>query len=129
MKAEPRPRSNDGIWVLLCAGAIAALGCGGKAEGGSDGTDDDGSNSPAATPSASASGAKSDAGAPSTPWQGTPLGPCVLGEEQGKATECRYYAEGRCYAKKLDACACICPRDKETTCSSSFDVPTRVLCY
>ncbi len=34
--------------------------------------------------------------------------------------ECMWLAEGRCYAEKLEACACICPLDHESICSSGF---------
>ena len=59
---------------------------------------------------------------------------CELGpRDEGQSGEdCLWLAKGRCYADKLEACACVCPRDRESICSSDFDNDagrTPVSCY
>jgi hypothetical protein len=66
---------------------------------------------------------------------GTPLGECELGfradEEPGR--RCDWVYQGRCYATKVDACECACPRGRKgSVCSSDFAEPngrTPVSCY
>jgi hypothetical protein len=92
--------------------ALALLGaCGGKVDG-----DDEAPQSPPAMSGSSgaASGFSDD----------TPLAECELGFEPGSAPErdCHWLAADRCYATKLAACACICPRGAQhSVCASEFD--------
>lgn len=48
---------------------------------------------------------------------GCKRGPVDQGE---MGAECLWLADGRCYADKLEACACICPVSHESICSSGF---------
>ena len=61
------------------------------------------------------------------------LGECELGPSpDDEAGPCNWLAKDRCYDTKAAACACICPRDGPSVCSSGFyggeDSRTRVLC-
>ena len=55
---------------------------------------------------------------------GVALPGCQLGfdPEDADGRPCNWVAQGRCYEEKLEACACICPRDTAVTsnCSSGF---------
>lgn len=44
------------------------------------------------------------------------LGECLLGTKPGAGQPCTFLAEQRCYPDSPSACACICPRDQDTTC-------------
>jgi hypothetical protein len=131
-------RSEVSRWCGLAAALslFALAACGGRTEGGfgdldtppvaldpGQGNDDPGSID-------GNNGAGGNKGSRGGLWGNkTPLEPCVLGIEQWRVTECDYYAEGRCYATKLAACACVCPPDSQNSvCLSSFDVPSRVTC-
>ena len=50
------------------------------------------------------------------------LPPCVPGLERRAAraggVDCNWLVSGRCYEDRLDACACACPRDRDSTCIS-----------
>jgi hypothetical protein len=66
----------------------------------------------------------------------TELPACVKGWEPGsQSTYCPWLAsDGFCYAEKMDACACICPRDHDSTCQSGLpgggpSARTSVICY
>jgi hypothetical protein len=68
------------------------------------------------------------------PGDDVALPSCELGpRDEGQSGEdCLWLAKGRCYADKLEACACVCPRDRESICSSDFDNEagrTPVSCY
>lgn len=128
MKATAWMRNSSGVGSVLIVALLAAVACGGRTEGGPE-SDYSSGGSDGNAPSSSG-GAANQQGGKGTSFGSTTLGPCVLGVEQWRADECDYYAEGRCYAKKLDACACVCPRNlSNTTCLSSFDVPSRVTCF
>lgn len=63
----------------------------------------------------------------------TPLGDCSPGYpyEPGSDEPCPYLAEGLCYPDKLAACACVCPADHDSWCSSGYPTggqPTVVTC-
>lgn len=58
---------------------------------------------------------------------------CVLGFVRSKdPTRCIYQFEDYCYEEKLLACACACPRHRDSVCVSGFPgppgVPTQVSC-
>ncbi len=58
-----------------------------------------------------------------TPFKDTPLGPCAEGFDPDEAPNdpCDWLGEdGLCYATKEAACDCVCPRDRDSTCSSGF---------
>lgn len=70
---------------------------------------------------------------PMTP-QMTPLPPCELGPTRSEArragVRCRWLFEDRCYEERIAACACACPRDRNSTCvSGQQDTAVRVRCY
>jgi hypothetical protein len=88
------------------------LGCGGKLE-----DDDDGE--------AEERGRGSDSEAPSI-TSITELPPCRLGFDPNlePTRPCDWLANDLCYAQKLEACACICPRNRtDSLCSSGFYFP------
>lgn len=68
------------------------------------------------------------------PLPATPLGECVPGHSHYQAPElpCPWMADGLCYPDKLAACACACPRDRDSWCTSDFPkddgAPTQVWC-
>ncbi|HET9934401.1 MAG TPA: hypothetical protein VFQ35_27045 [Polyangiaceae bacterium] len=128
MKAKGSLRNSHSA-VLLALACLAGVACGGRTEGGeTDPTDSSAGGASNATPGSG--GATSGQGSNGSGFGSTTLPPCVLGVEQWLADACDYYAEGRCYEKKLEACACVCPRNvANTTCLSSFDVPARVTCF
>lgn len=117
----------------LALGLVVALG--GVACGAATGLDSDppskGAPEPQPEPRPSGSsrpgsnspGSNSPGGRPSTPGGQSgvdlpsfELGECELGERPNRVEECPYLAEGLCYEDVQSACACICPRDKETFC-------------
>lgn len=55
----------------------------------------------------------------------TPLGECEPGFAYGSNADepCPWIAEGLCYATKLEACACVCPVDHDSWCTSGFPKP------
>lgn len=109
---------------LVATVSLLGIACGGRAiDDSGDGVPDVGGNGTQA-----GAGGKSPKG---TVLDGkTPLPPCVRGVEQWRSDVCEYFAEGLCYATKLEACACVCPRDSQSsTCLSSFDVPSQVRCF
>jgi hypothetical protein len=104
----------SGPTLVICA-ALLGVACGGKVESGGP------------------SGPSSDAAANDGGWDfsSQPLPPCVLGNPASFAASCSYLVDGRCYAKKLDACACACPADHDSVCISDFpsnDAPVQVSC-
>ena len=128
MKAKALMRNSRGVRSLFVAASFAAMACGGRTEG-DPASDYTSGGSDSNAPSGSA-GSSSQPGGKGTNFGSTTLPPCVLGVEQWRADKCDYYAEGRCYAEKLEACACVCPRNvANTTCISNFDVPSRVTCF
>lgn len=107
----------------LCGAALLLLACGGQAErtieegGGSGG----GSKVPSG-------GRPND-----DPNGGTPLQPCEPGFTRfdGSGRSCNWLAEGLCYEAKEAACACVCPRDRDSLCLSGFGTEgsaTPVIC-
>ncbi len=100
-------------WV--CFGLSLLLGaCGGRSERHEGG--DDGAASPV-TKGDEPGGGDDDGPGDEVTLPGCDLGPADRG---GMGAECMWLAEGRCYAEKLEACACICPLDHQSICSSGF---------
>jgi hypothetical protein len=64
-------------------------------------------------------------GQPQAPGDQVSLPGCELGDRDigRRGEECLWLADGRCYADKLEACACICPAGNGSVCSSGFDDP------
>jgi hypothetical protein len=122
-----RPFSWGGPPVrFLWAALIAGVACGGKA---TDDSDDEGN-----APTAQRDPAPAGEGDSSASNGGTPLPECRLGFDSDEEPDrpCNWLANGRCYEDKLAACACVCSRKKNTTCSSGFDEPNgrvKVSCF
>lgn len=109
-------------WVYL-GFVLSALACGGRSERNESG--DDG-----AAPVVK-NGDDDDPGGggdddDDSPIDGVPLPGCDPGAlDHGQmGAECLWLADGRCYSDKLEACACICPLDHESICSSGFPYDT-----
>lgn len=91
---------------MACGGAVE------RAEG--DAPSDEGQD---AQGSGAARGDGNDAGDAGA----LPLEECELGLLPGESTDsCNWLADERCYETKAKACACICPRDGASVCSSDF---------
>ena len=61
-----------------------------------------------------------------------PLGECKPGFAPGTpGKECRWLSDGLCFEERDAACACACPRDKDSICQSSLidPYPIEVFCY
>jgi hypothetical protein len=101
--------ARAGFAVLL----LLFAGCGGRVERGDGSLDDAGSQSS------------------SDPID--PLPDCVLGPPVGTVAPCPYSVKGRCYDKKLRACACACPSDHVSVCTSDYPsadaAPVEVTCF
>jgi hypothetical protein len=96
-----------------------SCGCGGQAERAID--DRPGEGQAQADGSGSATG------------NTVPLGACMPGFDRYENLDrpCNWLADALCYDTKDQACACICPRDKESLCLSGLPAPgsaTRVTC-
>jgi hypothetical protein len=103
-------------WV--CFGlALLVIGCGGRSE--RHESDDDGTASPATSGDPGGGDGDDDDDAPgdAVTLPGCDPGPTDHGQT---GAECLWLADARCYSDKLDACACICPVDHESICSSGF---------
>lgn len=125
--ARYRMTASSLLAVVLTPLVIA---CGGRTEGGLADVDIPPDTSPQTSGDDPGSTVGSNGSKGTVLRKTTPLQPCVPGIEQASATVCDYYAEGRCYVTKLDACACVCPRNSQNSiCLSSFDVPSRVTCF
>lgn len=101
-------------WV--CFGLSLLLGaCGGRSERHEGG--DDGAASPSTKGEEPGGDDDDDVPGNEVTLPGCDLGPADRG---AMGADCMWLAEGRCYADKLEACACICPLDHESICSSGF---------
>jgi hypothetical protein len=116
-------------WLIRAGWLVALLAgaCGGRASG--DVLDD--GIEPIDPATQAGTGGSSHSGKKGTVLEEpTSLGPCNPGVELASATSCDFVVKDLCYPTKLAACACACPRDSQSsTCASSFDVPSRVICY
>ena len=113
-------------FAALC---LLAVACGGRTDQGEEETD--GSDEAPAAPDGSDPGAE-----PGTPDEGVALPGCEKGFDRYKepSRSCNWVAKGSCYEDKLEACACVCPRDTSAAshCSSGFPVEdgaVDVYCY
>jgi hypothetical protein len=119
-----------GRWVCL-AGAlfVAVSACGGRVEVVGDGT-----GSGAGKPSGSGGSTSPEGTAPGGSST-VDLPPCVKGWEPDTGSlTCPYLgSDGLCYDEKLSACACVCPRNRESSCWSGTSYNeysrTRVDCF
>jgi hypothetical protein len=102
-----------GWWTL--SGAVLLVGCGGIVERSSGGTGDGAPQAPSEQPG-------DDSGAPGIdPRSDTELGECVLGYLETFSKPCAWVADDRCYDARQMACNCVCPRDRDSQCTSGFD--------
>jgi hypothetical protein len=103
--------------LLIVAAVLGAIACGGKTEEG-DGFGDGGT----AGASGSSGSGSSGSGGGGSGGPGTPLGECKMGTPPPATFEepCAWLAKDLCYETKEAACACICARDRKTTCISSL---------
>lgn len=114
--------------VFWFAASLALSACGGQVEQGGGTDDGEGAVSEEEQP---------DGMEPTPPRTagGSKLPECAPGfaPEEQPARDCDWLGAGLCYATKLEACACVCPRSqKESTCISGFGYPNareRVTCY
>jgi hypothetical protein len=86
---------------------------------------EDGETAPSSqTGSGSGSETGSQTGSETAPdFKDVPLGECIEGFSRhvDATTPCNWLGEdGLCYETKEAACNCICPRDRDSTCSSGF---------
>jgi hypothetical protein len=117
------------LGVFLIAGGCVA-GCGSRSpldDGSAADADDEGAPPPPAT---GGSGAAPDPSSPGGGNAGTSstnpsqdaLPECVLGpvraEAEAAGVECNWLVGDRCYERRIAACACACPRDRDSTCVS-----------
>jgi len=122
-------RLQIGLWMLGVAGLLA---CGGRVI---DDQDPVGGGSGTSKP-APTSTAKGGTAQPGTKLPSHELGQCVLGfdREQNPTLPCRWRTEfGMCFDDTEAACACICPRDRDSVCAHGFDrgpdAASLVYCY
>jgi hypothetical protein len=103
--------------VVLGFGCVLVLltACGGRAIGGSEGEDPVGEPDPSDSeePAPADEDGFSDY---------TELGECKLGQYSYEVSgNCAWVGDGRCYESRAMACNCVCPRQRESQCSSGFD--------
>ena len=101
-------------WLALSL----AVACGGSVTGGGA-EGDEALPDPGDTP-----GQPNDQGSGSKkPEADTELGVCKLGvsADAESAQPCPWVADERCYVTREMACNCVCPRDRDSQCSSGFD--------
>lgn len=120
-------RSAHSAGSVLSALLLVAA-CGGRSE-----HTPDSSQSSEAETSSPGSGSPSDTSEGNDLDDGLALGECVEGWPPFEA-ECPWLgSDDLCYATKADACACLCPHDKASTCVSGLpggpDAETRVSCF
>jgi hypothetical protein len=125
--SNPAFRSAAGVCCVLSVLLFAAA-CGGRSE-----------HTPDSTESSDAETSSPGSGSPSNTSEGNELdddlalGECFEGWPPFEG-ECPWLgSDDLCYATKADACACLCPRDKASTCVSGLpggpDSHTRVSCF
>lgn len=114
---------------LYGLGLCALVACGGRVvEAPPDGSGSNIDEEPSVTPS----GGKSSTGSDGFPMHALPE--CKPGFPRSDSTRsCDWVsASGSCFATKTEACACTCPRDRDSVCVSGFfDGPgsaTKVAC-
>ena len=102
--------------IVLCAALSGLLACGGRVEdptpGGSGGSD----SAPLSSPGGSKSG-------PSAGLPSHELGDCKPGFDRASnpGQPCNWLTDsGQCFDTNDEACACICPPNKDSVCFSPF---------
>lgn len=119
-----RSRARLGFAGALCL--ASAVACGGKVDG-------EGGDDTPAEPGNASGGAPSQSGSNAQP-AGTELPPCHLGFDPNfePTRSCDWLGDELCYSEKLEACACVCPRKRDSLCSSGFPMgpngKTKVTC-
>lgn len=100
------------LWAISLMSLMTA--CGGRIE--SDSGTGGGTGTDGAGPDGSGEG-----GASAGP-SGSPLGACEGGFERSvDGPPCNWVdGDDLCYSTKDEACNCICPRDRDSVCSSGF---------
>ena len=119
--------SHRAPWCLLSTLLLAAA-CGGRSE-----TTPDSTESSEAETSSPGSDEASNTSEGNHPDGDLELGECNEGWLTYEA-DCPWLGSDElCYATKADACACVCPRDRTSTCVSGLpggpDDRTRVSCF
>jgi hypothetical protein len=114
-----------GAALIVTAVVWGAIACGGQTETGDGDGDNEGGTAGASGGSgggASGSGASGRGGSGSSGGPTTPLGECKMGTRVPTDPEqpCAWVGNNLCYDTKEAACACICPRDRKSTCISSL---------
>lgn len=133
---QSRPVSRASIRFTLLA-ALLLVACGSRspleassdldpdAEHENENVDLPANGGSGATPSGNGgSGPAPDAngGSGGTSPPGDALPECVLGppraSPQASGAACNWVVSERCYERRVEACACACPRDRNSTCVS-----------
>jgi hypothetical protein len=97
--------------------AWLAIACGGHTEGGTG-------DAPEAVQGATGGSEDDDRKGSSPRVEGdTPLGECTLGfpQHRPEGRSCTWLADELCYESREMACNCICPRSRDSQCSSGFE--------
>lgn len=124
-----RPVWDRVLGIVLIAGGCIT-GCGSRSpleDDGPSGADSSEDDSPppaaggsSATPDTNATGGS--AGTSSRNPSQDPLPECALGpvraEAEADGVECNWVVADRCYERRIEACACACPRDRDSQCVS-----------
>ncbi len=104
---------------LVALGLLAAVSCGGRVI--QDQDPGSGSSDPNNAPPASTAQAGPGTG---DPLPSKALGDCVPGFDHAQNPErpCRWLTvSGICFDDSDTACACICPKDRDSLCAHGFD--------
>lgn len=113
-----------GLCVAL-SGLLAA--CGARTELTTDIEDTDTETAEAAEAAEGRDGVEGDNGSSRRPrdnlFESMPLEDCELGQAPPQ-TDCSYMVDGLCYADQPAACACACPRSRNTTCFATIRANT-----
>src|SRR5687768_14244897 len=107
--------------VLVIAAAVwGAIACGGQTETGDGDGDNEGGT--AGAPGGGSGGGSSGRGGGGSGGPTTPLDECKMGTPPPSSFDepCAWVGKNLCYETKEAACACICPRDRKSTCISSL---------
>jgi hypothetical protein len=129
-----RSVSRTTLWIISLAAAYF-VACGSRSPLEESGdldpdTQDETEGTPAnggsgATPSANGGSGPAPAtnsGTGGTAATGETLPECVLGparaSQEAGDVECNWVVGDRCYERRIEACACACPRDRNSTCVS-----------
>jgi hypothetical protein len=103
---------------LVAAFGLLLVACGGNVSGGGSDPDPEGAQEPEDDPAAPSTHAGHE---PSN--ADTELGECKLGPPiyETSGTPCTWLADNRCYVARDMACNCVCPRDRDSQCTSGFE--------